>query len=42
MTHDKGIMGIFRQKVAFFKGIGTLRGQSPSLDSSRGYPENDW
>jgi hypothetical protein len=34
-------MGIFRQKWPFFKGFGSLRAQSPSLSSSRGYPEND-
>lgn len=26
--------------VAIFKGVGSLRGQSPSLDSSRGHPKN--
>jgi hypothetical protein len=40
MIRGRGIMGIFPQKVAFFKGFGSLRGQSPNLDSSEGYSKN--
>jgi hypothetical protein len=42
MTRGRDLMGIFRQKKTFFKGFGSLRGQSVSLDSLEGHPEKGW
>jgi hypothetical protein len=42
MTHNRGIIGIFRQNRLFLKRFGSLGGQSPSVGSSWGYLQNGW
>jgi hypothetical protein len=39
MTRGRGIIGIFWEKWIFFKGFGSLKGQSASFGNLGGHPK---